>query len=444
MTLPSTLRLKEKPKSFQAQQQLPSTLKLKNQKPEEQFPDISENDLENEIERHQSRITSRALETAGGALGDVRDFIKSFLPEQISKSLTGIGSEFFPTSHQLKEKSEKLTKGYTAPKNEFEKLSDEFVEDVTSMALPGSKRYTIARNIGIPLMANLAKEGLKYFDASEGMQAAGKVGIMTFLDLLSVRKGMGGGARKFAGNLFNQFEKSIPENAIADTNTFKNSLNRLEETLKEGGSRPSTEKALTKISEIQYEIKKGQIPIKKLYPYRESINEIIDSLGGFEFGGLSPKIKKKATQNLQSVKKSVIETVEDWAKRESPESEKLWRSANEAWAAVENSNKIAHFMKKNFGNKIQNETLKSLFHLTSPGIGTGLGSLASAQGAVLGAGVGLAATSAYQTFKVVHRILNSPTLARYYGNILRYASQDQISEVSKNLNKLEKQLEKKD
>lgn len=387
-----------------------------------------ENDLERDIERQTARLTSRGIETGLGALGDIYSF---------GKSLFGLNPEtILPTSEKLKKFSETATRGYTKPQTEFEKKGDELFSDVVSLSLPGSSTYGLFRNIGIPVAGMLAKEGVESLGGDESSQSLAKTGLMVALDLVAQRKNLGGGAKKYASGLFQKFKEKLPD-GIADASGLVSNLNILEETLLEGGKRPSTAEALEKISEIRNAVKDGKIPVKKLYPFRESINEIIDSFGGYEMMKLPSKIRQKAINNLQDVKGSVINTVSSFLEKNSPEVGQLWKNANEAYAAYEKSNKIASFMKKHFGNALKSNIAKTLIGLGSAG-GYLLSPIASASGTALGLG----GAGAYQAFKVLHRMKNSPTLRKYYFDILKYAGQGNASQVAKNLRPFEKEVEK--
>lgn len=387
---------------------------------------MSDEDIEKDIERQQARMTSRGIETIVGAPGDLLSF---------ATSLFGKEQNILPTSESLKKKSEELSQGYLSPKNKLEEFGDELVSDITSFALPGAKHYSIARNLGIPIVANLAKEGIKYASKDDKEAAYGKMGTMIALDLLSHRKGLGGGARKFAGNLFQEAEKALPKGQSIKAIHLENSLNGLEKTLLMGGERPSTKDALKKISEIRGEIKNGKIDVKNLAAYRPSINELIDSFGGFEMQ-LPKKIKQKAIRQLNDVKGSVITSLNEYGNKFNPEFGKLHTSANEAWAAYENSNKIAKFIEKHVGKGLKSTAAKSILGLGVSGVGA-LAPIATGAAGLGGAGI-------YTSYKVLSRVKNSPTLRKYYGSILDGAMKGNAAQVSRNAKALDKELSKED
>lgn len=433
MTLPnfpSSFRPVKKEEKKQDFSSFPSSFKPVKQT-KEQTPDFFEEgfgpEFERETERHQARNISRFLESTIGLPGDLFD---------LAVGLTGQEQNILPTSKKLKELSEKLTGGYTAPKEELEKFGDEVFQDIGSMLLPGSKQYNIIRNIGIPLVGNLVKEGINYSGAQEKSAAYTKMGTMIVLDLLSQRKAMGGGVKKYASNLFNEAEKLVPEGAIADATNLEKTLVDLRKTLKMGGERPSTEKSLKKINEILSDVKDGKIGMQELMAYRPSINEIITEIGGYDFKLPAP-VKQRASKNLQDVKKATIRTAEAWGKENSPEFLKLNRSANEAWAAIENSNKITKFIEKHAG-KYAGPITKTLFGIAP--VGGSVGAYLSPATAPIAA----TTTAGYQTFKIFNRIKNSQTLKKYYNDILTGALKGNAGQVKANLQRLEKSLEREE
>lgn len=413
--MPSTLRPK------QQQNQGPSSLRPKQKTNENvEYPFENENDLERETERAQAQLTSRGLETIAGLPGDLESF---------GRYLFGNESEtLLPTSEKLQGLSEKASLGYTKPKNEFEEQGGEAFKDFISMAIPGRGHYTFARNIGIPVVGNLLKEGMKYSGADEKSQAYGKVGTMLTLDLISGNKG---GVKKYMSDLFSKAEQSIPEGLSISATNLEPALNKLEKTLKMGGSRPSTKKALEKVMEIKGEIKNGKIGAKELAAYRPSINEAIDELGGFQVD-VPRKHIPKAIKNLNEVKSEAIKTLEQYGEKFNPEYLKYSKSSNEAWAAYSNSNKIVKFLQDKVPYAPKSKAVQALFSY-APGVAltslTAMNPIA-AGGAALGAG-------AYQGFKVLNRVKNSDTLRKYYTNILKESISGNTPEVTRNLKALD-------
>lgn len=417
---------------------------LKNAKPiqpasQERYKFEEEGDLERDIERQQARMTSRGIETVLGLPGDLLSF---------ASGLFGKEQNILPTSQSLQEKSEKLTAGYTKPQTELEGVGDEFIKDFVSMATPGSASYGIVRNIGIPLASTLAKEGLKYSGVEDKNASAAKMGMMIGLDLIAHRKAIGGGsgafgggARSFSGNLFHEAEQALPKGVSVKAEDFEKSLNALENTLKMGGNRPSTQAALEKIKEMKSGIKKGKINVQELASFRPSINEIIDSFGGFDMK-LRPAIKNKAIANLNDVKGAAIKTLSEYGERFNPKFLQLHKAANESWEVYSKSNKVANFLKKKIGDKALGTTTKALLGIVP--VGTAAGVFLSPVGTGVASSVGLLGTAGYQGYKIFDRVMKSPTLRSYYSNVLTGALKGNTAQVVRNVNDLDKALKKED
>lgn len=385
---------------------------------DEQF--VSDEQVQKDIERAQAQSLSRAGEAVLGAPGDIASFITGVFGKE---------QNILPTSQSLREKSEKFSKGYTKPKNEFEEAGGEVISDITSMALPGSGHYSFARNIGVPVIGNLVKQGLKYNSADEKSQAYGKMGTMVALDLLSRRTG---GAKAYASSLFNEADKAIPKGVSVQASGLEKSIGNLEKSLSAGGSRPTTKKALEKIVEIRNEIKNGKVDIKRLAAFRPSINEAIEELGGFQME-VPKKLKPAAIRNLNNVKGEVIKILDEYGQKFNPEYLKAHRSANEAYAAYSKSNVIGNFIRDKVPFSPKGKVVQTLFSYGPVAGVAGLAKLSplGAAGAVTGA-VG------YQGFKVLHRVMKSPVLRKYYLNSLKEAAAGNAPAVAKNLKALDK------
>ena len=423
--------------SSQAVQEEDFGFKPFNQPPEQKQQEVSpfedEGFVERESERGQAQVTSRMLESIAGLPGDVLSFISNITGAEQTKKL--------PTSKDLREFSEKASLGYTKPKTEFEERGGEIAQDIASLMLPGSQTYSLSRNIGIPLVANLAKEGVKLTGVKEGGQDAAKAAVMIGLDLLTQRRAasgkiLGDSGKAYAGKLFEEAKGKLPKGQKIAVSTLSEELENVEKSLQKGGSRPSTQKALEKIKDFKADITNGKIDVQNLYEYRTAINETIDELGGFALGG-NKALKEKAVHNLNQVKGKIIKTLEEYGEKVNPEFLKPYKAANEAYAVASKSNLISNFVQKKFGNVMKSDLTKMLFGLGGHAAHAGL----TAASPVAGAGV-LAGKGIYDAGKVLYRVFKSPTLAKYYGNVLSGALSGNSAQVMKNLHALDKELGK--
>ena len=365
---------------------------------------------------------------------------------QFITGITGKPKEEFPlpTSGELQKKSEKATLGYTTPRTEHEKKSDEIAADIASFAYtPGGRLFKgsqkaqfgkkLAQVVGLPIAGELAKEGVGHLGGEEGAQTAAKVGTMLMLDLATSR---GGGSKKYINGLWKNVDDMIPAGATADATKLSNGLNTLLADLKQGGTTPRTAAAIQKIEEVLKAIDNGQISSKELTKFRKSINDNIDQLGGFDFN--VPKSQRIASiDNLNKVKKEVIESFNEYAAQNNPELAKMWHSANEASAVQGQSNGISNFIRKQFGDKFKSVAGKSLFGLVPAGA---YSAVVNIPATIAAGGIAAGTATAYQAGKLIYKITNSPTLRQYYKKVLEGATKQNSQQVIQNLTQLDNKL----
>lgn len=376
-------------------------------------------DLERETERGTAQATSRVLESALGTPGNIQSLVKGITGLQLGTQL--------PTSSDIKEFSEKATKGYTKPKSEFEEKGGEILSDITAMALPGGTSYSALRNIGIPVAGFLAKEGLEKAGVGETGSNAAKIALMMGLDLASAYRSKGhGGAKNYAKELWKEGESNIPKGVSITATELETGLNQLKDKIKKGGSSPSDAKALEKIEEISSKVKNGKIPVDELVAFRKKINELIETQGGFDFS-TPARVRQQSINNLNQVKDKVIGTLDEYGKI-NPKFGVPYKQANEAYSVYHASNAASKFLKKHFGDYLKSPILNSLF---------GFGAKAA-----LGTAGAVGGVIPYQGYKLLYRIYKSPTLAKLYGNVLKGALENNVAETAKNLDQLKKGMQK--
>lgn len=381
-------------------------------------------DLQRNIERNIAQQTSRQIETVAGLPGNIID---------LSTSLFGIeNNPRLPTSQDIRKFSEKATGGYTAPQNETEEKAGDFQSNVASLALPGSTSYSMLRNIGIPIAAAVGKEGVKRLGGKEKAQAGTEAGLMFVLDLIAQN---GKGVQNFIGNLFKTAESHIPTGTLTNVKGLEHSLTQLEKNLSLGGSAQSKEPALKKISELQGKIKNGQLDPKELPAFRVAINEAIDNLGGF-IQGQSPSSKRKAVKYLGDVKSAVIEAAEKYG-QVNPQFLENWQKANEAASVFHQSKHLSNFIKKKFGRSFKSQGAKLALGAAATHGGTAFFSPATA---LVSGGIGTGLAAGYKSIQLIERIAKSPTLRKYYTEILKGAARNNAAQVISNTKKLDAKM----
>lgn len=430
-SLPKSLR----PKAIDEEQQtsLPSSLKPKDQQQQEKPSFESDEDLDREIERNQAMITSRMLERLFGTFGNAYqsspDAIKKINPLNFLYKR-------IPTEKKLREFSEKASGGYTKAKTPFEEKVGETAADIAYYATAGGGKTllgTSARLLGIPIAGQLAKEGIELAGGSEKTQEYGKLGTMLMLDLWGLKKGIGGGgAKKFGEKSLQEAEKAIPEHAVAEVNVFQKKLKKLKDVFTGGITGPHTNEALRAIDEIEGHIHKGYMEASKFPQMRRDINKLIENMQGFTLEGPPKSIRRAAVENLNEVKKSLIQAGNRWGRGQSPEFFQKWREGNEALAVYHRSNDIARFVSK--ATKIKNPVLKVLM---------GVHGYQHPVSAIATQAVkkGVEIATRFPT-AMIYRFMNSKVLRKLYTNVLKEAGRGNAGAVESGIAKLEKEMKK--
>lgn len=430
MTLPPSLRLKEKPQGMQTQQNnLPPSLKPKSKIPEQTPNFDSDEDLDREIDRNQAMLFSRMLERTLGTPGDVA----LLLPDKVRE---GGLLKHLPTSAELREKSEKWSQGYTSPKTEFEEKAGETLGDVASFMTggPGKNIFTTAtRMIGIPLAGQFAKEGIEKLGGSEGQKDVARLGTMLLLDLWGARRGVGqGGAYKFGINSLEKAEKAIPKGAMADASVFSKKLNSLKSNLQAGITGPHTNEGIRVIDQILGKISNGKIEASLFPRLRKDINKLIDDMQGFSLSGPSRSVRKATVAHLNDAKSALIQAGNRWGRRNSPEFFKSWREGNEALSVYHKSNQISSLIKKH--TDIKSPFLKSLLGIHAYHNPVAAAAVGAAK---FGIRKGVQATTA-----LPYRFMKSKTLRNLYTSVIKEASKGNGKAVAALSAKLEHQMKK--
>ncbi len=403
--------------------------------------------------RNTSQNISRAFETYVGLPGNVKsafqqsvDYASSFLPESLK--YTGEKEEVKPvqdrsvmelifnppTSQELREIaskniSEKLTgdKNYLEPRNASEAATGEFTQDLTSFFLPGTGKAKFLARLAPPVIGNLSKEGLKYLGASENTADKAKLGIM-----LATGVAAGSNPSKFASNRISQAKSMVPPNTTVFFQPLNQALNRLSNRLNRGVSVPSKSRARQGISDLQGQVDpQGRVKLHSLMDARDQINEWISEAGGWDV----PTNTRDATiRNLNELKSAVIDAVDQNLSSRFPQAADLYRTGYEAAAVTHKSNAISNFIQNNFGKKFASAGAKILF----PSV---------AGSSVFIPKTAAAVTASYPFYKIgqaLYRISKSPTLARYYEDVLINAAKQNAPAMIKSLDKFDKAMKKEE
>ncbi len=392
------------------------------------------------VGRQLGRSASRVAETALGAPRAFGEFLEGLVPEKAlvkGAEKIGLGEgastllkatkkyapyKAFPTSEQVKDVSKFLFGKKIQPQNQIESKADEVLSDFAALALPlpGAKLKLLKPAL-LSLGGNVASEIVGKMGGSEKEQIYTKLGTMFAGSLINP-----GGAKKLAADLYTKARNArAPTSTVAATN-LKKQIEGFRTQLSKGGTSGSKTQSLKKLDEIEGAIRHGQVEVEELEKFKQSINEARSGLYE-EFKSNKPGMKA-ARANLDRVSKIVDETLKDYGKI-NPEWESYYRPANEVFGSIAQSNKARDFISRKLG-KISPHLAGPLFGIAQEGSSAlaGLGAKAAVGGAAL------------ETSALLHRILNSPTLRKYYYGVIQNAVKEDAVAMRENLRKLEEEL----
>lgn len=400
--------------------------------------------------RNLGQQTARTIETVLGYPGNLKkaakqtsEFLQSFLPEEMKlkkpdyfePTKGSLEEKLYnpPTSQDVREKGTKpLSKkifgeeNYLEPKNEYEKVAGELNQDITSFFLPGTRGLRLSTKLGAPIAGNLVKEGSKYLGTSEENAEKAKLGVMLMTTIANQSQ-----PGQFASQRIGQAKQMIPETATVNAAPLAQRLMPLYTRLQRGLRVPSKSRTLQGMEDLANQVQNGRMNLRSLMEARDHINEWISEAGGWD---VPRNTRDASVRNLNDLKRQIIDTINENMTNRFPEAGELYRTGYEAAAVTHESNFISNYLERNYGRKLASMGAKVAFPALAGG------SLALPK---LGVAAGIGAPI-YQTGKVLYRIGNSPTLARYYHDTIRYSMIGNTPEMVKSLAKFDKEMLKEE
>src|SRR5215831_11189453 len=391
-----------------------------------------------ESTRNPIRSAARFSETILGLPGDTVQFAKNLLeylpktPKILDREQNFIQKmgreviESFPTSQELKEISSYLSNGFTDPQSAQEEFGDDIISLGTAL-LTGLKDPTKLKTLGKAYgLATAAKGGGKVaelYGAGEKGKSYTELGTLILSSLLTRRYADG-----FVKNKYQKARSLIPENTMQDTTSLLSDLNKAEIELSKGLPKTSStkSKALSTLEEIKNKASGGAMPMEEIVDAYHDVNELRTSKKLFE--DLNSTEKKLMKSRLDKVQEPIRKSIENYGKNNT-EFYQEWEEANQAHSVLAKNRSAKDFIIKNM------KTIPG--HLLLSGavkLFVGLPALGS-----LGAGF-----AAYQTGKIMTRIVTNPSLRKYYFEVINSASQENLPATIKSLSKLNKELEKEE
>jgi len=365
-----------------------------------------------------------SLPQTGGILG--WGISKLIGQERWERMIKGQG-QILPTSEQLKELSQEVTKGYTKPKTKGEEHFQKYIEDVGSTigGRPLNLRNIAVNNLGIPLASNVVQDVIEELGFGKNKGLIGKLGSWTFLSLLGNVN-----APRYASDLMNQGRNGIPQNVNFNTPRLLNRLDNVDRNLLSAD--PRTALAREQIANIRRDLSNGQTSVRSLMNTYDGTNSAKRNRGLFDFNRDDKKFARKSIDNdLHAVKDEIIDSGINH-----PEAINSWKDGLQAWAVIHQSrnitNTIESWARGPYAKIIAGPTA-ALFGITSYG---------AIKAPLFAIPASIAIPSAYKSLQTGYRVLNDKNLSRYYWNSISAAQRENAAAFINNFLKIKDDLEK--
>ncbi len=363
---------------------------------------------------------------AGGLLGYALSELMG--PERWERLVKGPEGrqQLAPTSEQIKDFSQRATKGYTKPKTPGEEKFQGYTEDIGS-TLSGSRAPSVINNLGIPLSANLVKNTVKDLGFGEDKATIAKLGTWTALSLLGNVN-----APKYASELMNKGRNGIPQEVNINVPRFQKSLQKVANDPSLLHADPRTALARQEIANIQKDLANGQVSTKSLMTTYDGVNAAKRDAGLFSLTASDRKFAAKAIDKVRNaVKEEILESGSSYK-----EALDNWKSGTQAWAVIHQSNAMTNWissLSKGPHAKFLSGPAAALFGITSYG---------GVKSPLVAGPLAATIPAAYKGYQTAYRVWNDKNLSKYYWEAISNAQKENIPAFINNYNKLNKALEK--
>ena len=363
------------------------------------------------------------LSTLGKYAKDIEDIEKQSLAPGERSTFAQL-----PTSEDIRENitkpaSEHFTgePEYLEPKNEYERFAQEFTQDLTALALPGSGVQSWMGRIGLSLAGNTAKETAKQMGFSPSTQELAKIGTLGIVSLAQI-----GNAPKFARDYFQQSKSMIPKGVRFNSQPLQAALHQVKNTQWfRGHSTPSTMAAREMIEAIEKRIQRGSINAHDAMTLRENINELAKNLGAFKVEGTQ---RTAHVGHLNEVRDALMEGMEQTIGKQYPSWWNTYQDANAVFGITQRSSALGNFIANNYAKPVISDAGKILF-----GNALARGTAGVAKLGIAGAGI----ASGAKVVELTNRMARSKTLRKYYAEVVKSAAKGDSIAMSEALNKFD-------
>lgn len=376
------------------------------------------------------QIAKEGASLIAGLPGDVFNLLNTFVAKPATEAITGkegvpyeetyLG-KIFPTSAQHRENLEKIP--ILKPKGKFQEMVNEISGDALSLLLPiktkSPFRMSPQKALYTSIGANIAGESVSDLTGDEKKGAFTKMGALFGLSLINKPA-----AAKHVGELYKKAEGMRPANAKTNAVVLGREMNELKQKILSGRRvsdlAPSEKFVVEEADKVLGNISNGgvgDINISTLTSLKRSLNEqLTNVMTQLPDKAAKQRAKKLATEINHSLRKQM----QVYGKT-NPEWLKVQTAADEGFGTIAQSNFFTRFIENNLK---YHPVTSGLLH-------------------ILGASVGAAgAIAPYQAVKLLFRIKNSPTLAKYYGSTLKAAAAEDAEVFNKEMAKLDHELQK--
>jgi hypothetical protein len=399
---------------------------------EEEEPSYGTQDFAEDVVRNVARQTSNLTTRAVGLSGDILSLVNEYIAKPITEKVfdqksvpyeqTFLGKAL-PTTETHRKNIEEATGEYLKPKNKIEQFADDIIEDTALLMIPGGKAIKLAKTrtgfskfiapVSKAIGANLLGKVVEQQGGSEEAGQYTKMGSLFLLSLIDKKS-----AAQQLGDLYKTAESKLPQGAQIASNKLDSNIKFLEDKITKGrpvkNLAPSEKFVIDEIDKIKELTKSGHINIEQAVAQKRSLNENL-SKHVYESSdkGASARAKKLA----KNLNKDLNEVIKDYG-HTNPEYYKYFKSADEGFGVLAQSNFVSRFVEKNLKSS---PLTHGLLHLFGSSIGT------AASGAVL----------PYQGVKLGYRIAKSKTLRGIYKDTLNAAIKEDAASFNKYLHKLD-------
>lgn len=374
--------------------------------------------------REVSSYGLRALEGLGGTIGGLMNLLSADAAFDDEGNLLE-NVPRWPSSSELREFTKEKTGKKFEPKTPFAKEAHEAITDVGAAApLPGGWFSKVL----IPILGQGVKALAKHQGASESQGDMAKLGFMTAATIANI-----GNAPQMARNAYNEAVNMIRPGTRMQTRVIENGLNTLRnQPWYRTGRTTAKGPAFDEMQRIEDAIQHGSMDVHDAMQIRRDINEARKKLGAFNY---EPGIDKAAArQHLDRVDEVLRDGLENYGSKNNPKWLNSYERANQAYAVTQRSRQLQDYIQANALTKgLQSQTAKLLFNL---GAGSALIKMPALAIPTAGAFAGA------KGIQVINRMVRSPLLRNYYGQVLAAASAQNAGAMNNALKRLDEEAKK--